>query len=106
MKISVYALAAALAGLAGLMQFSRLTVGDPTVAQGLELDVIAAVVIGGGALSGGEGSVAGSLVGALLMTLIQTGCTHLGLSNWVQEIITGVIIVTAVVLDRLRHGRR
>ena len=104
-KVSVYALASALSGLAGLMQFSRLTVGDPTVAQGLELDVIAAVVIGGGALSGGEGSVPGSLVGALLMTLIRSGCTHLGISNWVQEIITGLIIVTAVVLDRLRHRR-
>ncbi len=99
----VYALASATYGLAGLMQFSRLTVGDPTVAQGLELDVIASVVIGGGSLSGGEGSVAGSLVGALLMTLIRSGCTHLGISNWVQEIVTGVIIVTAVVLDRLRH---
>lgn len=105
-KVSVYVLASALTGVAGLMQFSRLTVGDPTVAQGLELDVIAAVVIGGGALSGGEGSVAGSLVGALLMTLIRSGCTHLGISNWVQEIITGLIIVTAVVLDRLRHRTR
>jgi ribose transport system permease protein len=99
----VYTLASATYGLAGLMQFSRLTVGDPTVAQGLELDVIASVVIGGGSLSGGEGSVAGSLVGAMLMTLIRSGCTHLGISNWVQEIVTGVIIVTAVVLDRLRH---
>ncbi len=102
-KVAVYTLASATYGLAGLMQFSRLTVGDPTVAQGLELDVIASVVIGGGSLSGGEGSVAGSLVGALLMTLIRSGCTHLGISNWVQEIITGAIIVTAVVLDRLRH---
>lgn len=105
-KVSVYTLASALTGVAGLMQFSRLTVGDPTVAQGLELDVIASVVIGGGALSGGEGSVAGSLVGAMLMTLIRSGCTHLGISNWVQEIITGLIIVTAVVLDRLRHRTR
>ena len=99
----VYTLSAALAGLAGLMQFSRLTVGDPTVAIGLELDVIAAVVIGGATLSGGEGSVVGSLIGAMLMTEIKTGGTHLGLSNWVQEIITGVIIIVAVALDRLRH---
>ena len=102
-KTLVYTLSAALAGLAGLMQFSRLTVGDPTVAIGLELDVIAAVVIGGATLSGGEGSVLGSLVGAMLMTEIKTGGTHLGLSNWVQEIITGVIIIVAVALDRLRH---
>lgn len=102
-KTLVYTAAAALAGIAGLMQFSRLTVGDPTVAIGLELDVIAAVVIGGATLSGGEGSVIGSLVGAMLMTEIKTGGTHLGLSNWVQEIITGVIIIVAVALDRLRH---
>jgi len=102
-KTLVYTLSAALAGIAGLMQFSRLTVGDPTVASGLELDVIAAVVIGGATLSGGEGSVLGSLVGAMLMTEIKTGGTHLGLSNWVQEIITGVIIIVAVALDRLRH---
>jgi len=102
-KTLVYTLSAALAGLAGLMQFSRLTVGDPTVAIGLELDVIAAVVIGGATLSGGEGSVLGSLIGAMLMTEIKTGGTHLGLSNWVQEIITGVIIIVAVALDRLRH---
>jgi len=96
----------AVAGIAGLMQFSRLTVGDPTVAGGLELDIIAAVVIGGGTLSGGEGSILGSLVGAMLMTEIKTGGTHLGLANWVQEIITGVIIIVAVALDRLRHRRR
>ena len=104
-KIAVYVIASALAGLAGIMQFSRLTVGDPTVANGLELDVIAAVVIGGGTLSGGEGSILGAIVGAMLMTEIKTGGTHLGLSNWVQEIITGVIIIVAVALDRLRHKR-
>jgi ribose transport system permease protein len=104
-KIVVYTLAAALAGVAGLLQFSRLTVGDPTVAAGLELDVIAAVVIGGGSMSGGEGSILGALVGAMLMTEIKTGCTHLGLSVWIQEIITGLIIVTAVAVDRLRHRR-
>jgi ribose/xylose/arabinose/galactoside ABC-type transport system permease subunit len=102
-KLSVYAIEGMLAGAAGLMQFSRLTVGDPTVAAGLELDVIAAVVIGGGSLAGGEGSILGSLVGALLMTEIKTGCTHAGLSPWLQEMITGGIIVVAVALDRFRH---
>lgn len=99
----VYAACGALAGLAGLMQFSRLTVGDPTVAVGLELDVVAAVVIGGGSLSGGEGSILGSLVGALIMTVIRSGCAQMSLPNWVQEIVTGAIIVLAVALDRLRH---
>lgn len=90
------------AGLAGLVQFSRLTVGDPTVAVGLELDVIAAVVIGGASLSGGRGSVAGSLLGALVMATIRAGCSQWGLPNWVQEITTGAIIVLAVALDRVR----
>jgi ribose transport system permease protein len=104
-KVIVYTLSAGFAGAAGLMQFSRLTVGDPTVAIGLELDVIAAVVIGGGSLSGGEGSVAGTIIGALIMTTIRSGCSQMGLPNWVQEIITGAIIVIAVSLDRLRHRR-
>lgn len=106
LKITAYALAGAFAGVAGLLQFSRLTVGDPTVAMGLELDVIAAVVIGGGSLAGGEGSIFGSLIGALIMTVIRSGCTQMGLPNWVQEIVTGSIIVIAVALDRLRHRGR
>jgi len=104
-KVLVYTIAGALAGLAGVIEFSTLTVGDPTDSIGLELDVIAAVVIGGGSLSGGEGSVAGALIGALLMTTIKTGCTHLGLSNWVQEIVTGGIIIVASAIDRLRRQR-
>lgn len=101
-RLIVYTLAGALAGLAGVMEFSTLTVGDPTDSLGLELEVIAAVVIGGASLSGGQGSIVGALVGALLMTEIKTGCTHVGLPNWVQEILTGAIIVIAVALDRLR----
>jgi ribose transport system permease protein len=101
--VITYALGGMLAGLAGVMQFSRLTVGDPTDSVGLELDVIAAVVIGGGSLSGGRGSIAGSLLGAALMTVIKTGCAYVGLPNWVQEILTGSIIVVAVALDNLRQ---
>jgi ribose transport system permease protein len=104
-KIAVYALAGALAGVASVLEFSTLTVGDPTDSIGLELTVIAAVVIGGGSLSGGEGSVLGTVLGALLMTVIRTGNTHLGLRSWVQEMVTGAIIVVAVALDRLRHRR-
>ena len=104
-QILVFVLAGLCFGLAGVMQFSRLTVGDPTVASGLELSVIAAVVIGGASLSGGEGSIFGSLIGALIMTTIATGATQLGWPNWVQEIITGGIIVTAVALDRWRVAR-
>lgn len=101
-RLLVYTLAGALAGLAGVMEYATLTVGDPTDSLGLELEVIAAVVIGGASLSGGQGSILGAMVGALLMTEIKTGCTHVGVPNWVQEIVTGGIIVVAVALDRLR----
>jgi ribose transport system permease protein len=99
----VYAAAGALTGVAGVLEFSTLTVGDPTDSMGLELEAIAAVVIGGGSLSGGQGSVVGAMLGALLMTVIKTGCTHVGVPNWVQEIVTGVIIVVAMGIDRLRR---
>ncbi len=102
-KLSAYGVAGALAGLAGVMEFATLTVGDPTDSVGLELEVIAAAVIGGASLQGGEGSIVGSVIGASLMTVIKTGCVHLGLPNYVQEVVTGVIIVVAVGLDRLRH---
>jgi ribose transport system permease protein len=101
-KIGVYTAAAALAGVAGVLQFSRLSVGDPTIATGLELDVIAAVIIGGGSLLGGRGSVIGTVLGACTMAVIQTGCTQRGLPNWVQQIVTGAIIILAVALDRWR----
>jgi ribose transport system permease protein len=103
-KVLVYVLAAALAGVAGVMQFSRLSVGDPTVAFGLELAVIAAVIIGGGSLLGGRGTVAGTILGATTMAVIAIGCSQKGLPNWVQEIVTGGIIVLAVALDRWRES--
>jgi ribose transport system permease protein len=103
-KVLVYVIAAALAGVAGVMQFSRLSVGDPTVAFGLELAVIAAVIIGGGSLLGGRGTVAGTILGATTMAVIAIGCSQQGLPNWVQEIVTGGIIVLAVALDRWRES--
>ncbi len=102
-KIAIYAVSGLFCGLSGVMEFSRLTVGDPTVAVGLELDVIAAVVIGGGSLSGGEGSILGSMIGVLIMSFLRNGCTMMGWPNYIQEIIIGIIIVIAVTLDRLRH---
>jgi ribose/xylose/arabinose/galactoside ABC-type transport system permease subunit len=101
-KVAVYAVAAALSGVAGVLQFSRLSVGDPTIADGLELDVIAAVIIGGGSLAGGRGTVPGTILGAATMAVIATGCAQRGLPNWVQQIVTGAIIVLAVALDRWR----
>jgi ribose/xylose/arabinose/galactoside ABC-type transport system permease subunit len=102
-KLKIYTLAIALAGIAGVLQFSFNTIGDPNTATGYELQVIAAVVIGGASLSGGVGGVLGTLAGALMMTVIANGCTKVGLENWMQEIMTGGIIVAAVALDKLRH---
>jgi len=102
-KLVTYGLAIACAGVAGLLQLSYLSMGDPTTALGYELKVIAAVVIGGASLSGGEGSIQGTLIGALIMVVVDNGCTKLGLDNWVQEVVTGGIILVAVALDRLRH---
>lgn len=102
-KLFIYALAGAFAGLSGVLQFARLTVGDPTTAMGKELDVIAAVVIGGASLSGGVGGILGSLLGAFLMSVLANGCTLTGVPNYVQEILIGVIIVVAVAVDRLRQ---
>jgi len=104
-KIIIYSLAGLFCGLSGVMEFSRLTVGDPTVAVGLELDIIAAVVIGGGSLSGGEGSILGSMIGVFIMSFLRNGCTMMGWPNYIQEIIIGVIIVAAVSLDQIRHRR-
>jgi ribose/xylose/arabinose/galactoside ABC-type transport system permease subunit len=101
-RMAVYVIGVGLAGVAALLQLSYLSMGDPTTAGGLELRAIAAAVIGGASLAGGSGSILGTLFGALLMTVVDNGCTKLGLDNWVQEIVTGGIILAAVALDRAR----
>ena len=104
--LRVFILAGMCTAAAAILQFSNLTgTASPTAAGGYELKVIAACVIGGASLAGGEGSVIGSLVGALIMTVVANGCTKAGLDNWVQEVVTGVIIIIAVMLDQLRHHR-
>lgn len=104
-KLWVYGLAGFFVGVGGVYHFARLTEGDPTSGTGKELDIIAAVVIGGASLSGGRGSVLGTLTGAAIMGVIRSGGTHLGLTNAVQDIILGVIIVAAVTLDQYRQRR-
>src|SRR5258705_1944071 len=105
LKVWIYGLAGVVFGVAGGVALSPLFQGDPTVAAGSELDIIAAVVIGGGSLSGGEGSIVGSMIGALIMAFLRNGCQQVGWPNYIQEIIIGVIIVVAVALDRWRSAR-
>jgi ribose transport system permease protein len=102
-RMVIYAVAGIFFGLAGLMQLSRLTQGDPTVAIGLELDIIAAVVIGGASLNGGTGSILGSMIGALIMAVLRNGSNQMGWPTYVQEIIIGVVIIIAVALDKIRQ---
>jgi ribose/xylose/arabinose/galactoside ABC-type transport system permease subunit len=105
-KIVVYALSGFFMAVAGLFSFSYLSSqGDPEAGLGMELDIIAAVVIGGGSLSGGRGSVLGSIVGALTMTTLQNGCVYAQVSDPVQKIIIGGIIVAAVAVDQLTQSR-
>ncbi len=105
-RLFVYTLCGALAGVASVMGFSVLNIGDPTGAIGMELDIIAAVVIGGGSFSGGQGSVVGSVVGALIIAILRSGCQAVGLENYVQNIVIGSIIIIAVGIDQLKHARQ
>jgi ribose transport system permease protein len=104
-KVAVYTLAGLFVGMAGVYQFSRLQAGDPQSGLGMELRIIAAVVIGGGSLSGGRGAVLGTLTGAAIMSVIASGCTQLEVPNPVQDIILGTIIIGAVTVDQFRQRR-
>ncbi|MCS7023256.1 MAG: ABC transporter permease [Bryobacteraceae bacterium] len=99
---AVYAICGMLTGLGGMIEASRLMTGQPTAGQGYELQAIAAVVIGGGSLRGGEGSVVGTLIGAFIMGLLANGSDLLGISPYLQQAIIGAVIILAVSVDELR----
>ncbi len=103
--VAVYAISGALCGIASMIEISRLMTGQPTAGQGYELQVIAAVVIGGGSLTGGEGSVIGTLIGAFIMGLLANGSDLLGVNPYLQQAIIGAIIILAVALDGARKRR-
>lgn len=104
-KISVYAISGALAGLAGLVLTGRLNSANALMGEGAELQAIAAVVIGGSNLYGGEGGVAGTLIGALIMGVLNNGLNLLSVSAFWQRIIMGVVLVSVVILDQWRRRR-
>ncbi|MGW5641806.1 ABC transporter permease [Saccharopolyspora sp. NPDC003752] len=102
---SVYVLSGALAGLGGMIAASRIHSGQPNFGEGLELDVIAAVVIGGASLFGGRGTVWGSLIGAFLVAVIRNGAVQLNISTFYQNVLIGVIIWLAVWWDRYQRRK-
>jgi len=104
-RMVIYSLGGALTGLAGMIEAARLVTGQPTAGDGYELRVIAAVVIGGGSLNGGQGTVLGTVVGSFIMGLLSNGCNLLGVSPFVQQVIIGSVIVLAVTFDEFQRRR-
>ena len=103
--LKIYAINGLLCGFAGIVLASRLSTGQPTAGTGYELDVIAACVIGGASLSGGEGTILGAMIGALIMGVLRNGCNLLDISAFWQQIAIGTIIVFAVFVDQYRKHK-
>ncbi len=102
-KIAVYTIAGVFSGLAGIVIAARLNSAQPALGQGYELDAIAAVVIGGTSLSGGEGSILGTVIGAFVISVLTNGLRILAVPQEWQMVVTGAIIIVAVFLDMMRR---
>ena len=102
--LSVYTLAGLLAGFSGVIMASRLNSAQPTAGAGFELDAIAAVVLGGTSLSGGVGTVGGTLIGAMIIGVLDNGLNLLNVSSFYQQVAKGVVILLAVYVDKKRKG--
>lgn len=99
-KLLTFIINGTLCGVAGIVLAARITSGQPTAATGYELDAIAAVIIGGASLSGGAGKISGTIIGALIIGVLNNGLVLLGVSSYYQQIIKGMIIAGAVILDQ------
>jgi ribose transport system permease protein len=98
-KTMVYGIAGLLSGLAAILLTARLNSAQPIAGMSYELDAIAATVIGGTSLLGGEGTVIGTLIGALIMAVLRNGLNLLGVSSFIQQIVIGTVIIVAVLID-------
>jgi ribose transport system permease protein len=105
-KIAVYAVGGGICGIAGLLIASRLNSAQPALGQGYELDAIAAVVIGGTSLSGGTGTITGTMIGAFIMSVLVNGLRVMSVTQEWQIVVTGVIIIAAVYMDMLRRRKQ
>lgn len=103
--VCIYTIIGLLAGIAAMIQVSRTVSAQPTAGLGAELDVIAAVVIGGASLSGGRGTIIGTIIGTLLISFLRNGCTLLGISTNAQLIVIGIIIIVAVAADQIAQSK-
>lgn len=101
-KVLIYALSGLMASISGMIITSRLNSAQPNAGQAYEMDAIAAVVLGGTSLSGGRGRILGTLIGALIIGTLNNGLNLLGVSSFYQQIVKGIVIVIAVLLDRKR----
>jgi ribose transport system permease protein len=104
-QVMFYTVLGALSGLAGSIESARLVTGQPTAGEGYELRVIAAVVIGGGSLAGGQGTVIGTIIGSLIMGVLANGANLLGISSFAQQVVIGAVIVIAVTFDEFQRRR-
>ena len=104
--VNVYVLSGTLAALSGILLASRMNSGQPNAGVSYELDVIAAVVVGGTSLSGGAGSIVGTFIGAMLIAVLRNGLNLLNVNSYVQQVIVGVVILLAVMLDQVRRRRK
>ena len=103
--IAVYTLTGLVVGIAAMIATSRIVSAQPTAGIGLELDIIAAVIIGGASLSGGRGTILGTVIGTLLINFLRNGCTLLGISAEWQFVVIGAVIIAAVAVDQLARAR-
>ena len=103
--LAVYTLTGLTVGIAAMIATSRTVSAQPTAGVGLELDIIAAVIIGGASLSGGRGTILGTIIGTLLIGFLRNGCTLVGISTEVQFIVIGAVIIIAVAVDQLARAK-
>jgi ribose transport system permease protein len=101
----IYVFCGVTAGFGGVLLATRLDSSDPSAGLGWELDTIAAVVIGGASLSGGVGSIGGTVIGVLIIGVLRNGLNLIGISPFIQQIVIGLVIAFAVILDQLRLRR-
>lgn len=105
-KVTAFVITGTLAGIAGLILAARINSGQPNLGEGLELQAIAAAVVGGMALMGGRGTIAGVAMGVLVLTVLQNGLDITNVSSYVQDVLSGVVILLAVIVDQLRDRPR